>query len=451
MRACTIISSWLPNLNRRATLGSLGSAALRAIAIACNLLAITLVVRLLGPVRYEQFVLITVIAAWLALCALGTPESVTQGVVRARAAGSARAALVLLKSGLVWSLVGAALGLVAGLGALVVLQPSMAGDAYSFIAGLVLLATTALLTPTGLVSSVFVADGQITRDAFFKMLQPVILLALLLACLLFVDAAPGLLLIAACGASALALLIARGFAMRAGFSKQTLAVPLPDGALRSMAATATPFFILQIAAMLAFQTDRIIVNQFSATGELGSYDLLVRIYTAFYTLYSIPLQFIWSSAGRMWAAAQHDRLPAHAKSYLVRGGVFWIGCIVLVSLAGPTAIALISGGTLPVPSLGIAILVGVFFLIRGLTDVLTLTLYATGRQRLTIPWIIGHGLSNVALAWVGGLYAGIPGVVAGQIVSFAFSTLVPFYWMVVHRPAHNPAPDPAHDQAEPLR
>jgi O-antigen/teichoic acid export membrane protein len=422
-----------PEIGRRLApfYGSAGSAALRVISIACSLASITLAVKLLGPDRYGQYVLISAIAAWLPIAALGTPERVTQGLVKARQMEELHTADLLLKTGLVLSGLGGLAAAIGALGALACAQPGMAGDRHSFAAGAILLVGSALLTPTLLTSSVFIANGRIARDAGFKVAQPVLFL-LLLVLLLLVDQPGGARLVAVCAAFVGALAASRLWAFARSIPLPVLRHRFSRAILRDMLATSAPFLIVQIAALLAFQTDRFIVNAFSSTAQLGSYDLVVRIYTAFYTLYSIPLQYIWSGAGPLWARGDGVSLRRYVRRFLLGSMGFWVASSLVVTLAAPLLITLVSGRELPSPGLLVGALVGGFFLVRGTTDVLTLTLYATERQGRTLVWVIAHGLSNVAFAWIGGHYAGIAGVVAGQILSFVISTLVPFYVLVFH-------------------
>ena len=425
----------VPSLHRLSTIaraagGSAGSIALRGSSIVSNIAAVGLAIRLLGPERYGQYVLLIAAAAWLGLAMLGTGENYTKSLVKVRAGARDPQARPLAQATLLYSTMGAAgatLISIAGLTGLMVLALA---DRTIFIAGMILLVGTSVSSPLVMASSALVAEGRITFDALFKLLQPLSLLAMVGVAYLLPPIAPGTMLIILAAAHALSVAGTRVAAFLATFQVKPLLRNLLSTPIGPVARATWPFLIIQLAAMLSFQTDRFLVSSFSSFSELASYDLLFRIFSAVYMVFSIPLLHIWRLVGTSWHDADMLRLKRVMGLYFGGGALFWIAVTLAAVLLAPLVIEVFSGDTVTALAWPVTALIGAFFLVRGTTDVLTLSLYAMEQERKVLPFVIAHGVTNVAFAAAGGALGGVAGLLIGQIVSFVLSTQLPFLFLI---------------------
>lgn len=425
----------LPSFAQLASLGrtvggSAGSIALRGFSIASNIAAVSLALRLLGPERYGQFVLLMAGAGWLALGMLGTAEYFTQALVKFPGGVHDAKALPLLRANLLYCLMGAGGSAVIGVAALLVLSLVMPLEPAVIAAGIILLAGMAVSQPLSMASSALVAQGRIGFDAVFKLLQPLSFLAMVLAAYLLPAISSATMLIVLSAAYGLSWLVTRAWAFLVTFEIKPLLRGLLSAHVGPVAKGAWPFLVIQLAALLSFQTDRFLVSSFSSLGELASYDLLFRIFGALYAVFSIPLLHIWRLVGTSWHAADMARLKRVVLLYAAGSAGFWIAATIAAIILAPYAIALFSGGSVAALPVLVTVLIGAFFLIRGTTDVLTLSLYAMEQEKTLLPFVIAHGVTNVALAALGGALGGIRGLLVGQIVSFILSTLLPFAYLL---------------------
>jgi len=416
----------------QAVAGSAGTIGLRGLSIASNILVASLALRLLGADRYGQYVLLMTTAAWLAIGMLGTTEYLTQALVKVPGGAGSEQAIPLLRANLVYNAIGAAGAAVIALLGLTGLALVMPLDRQLVAAATILLLGSALSQPLSMASSALIAQGRIGTDALFKILQPLLLLAIVGGAYLLPPMPQGRMLILLSIAYALSWLVTRACAFLLTFQGIALLHRLCSADIGPVARSAWPFLVIQIAALLSFQTDRFLVTGFSSLAELTRYDLLSRIFTALYAVFSIPILHIWRLVGSERDGHNPDRRKVIGL-YLMGSIVFWIATTLVVMVSTPLVIRLFSGNTISALPWTVTALVGAFFLVRGTTDVLTLSLYALEQQKTLLPFIIAHGVTNVAFAAAGGALGGINGLLIGQIVSFVLSTLIPFLWILHHR------------------
>ncbi len=421
-------------LGSRAALQSAITMVMRVGSVACNVAAAGVAVRLVGAERYGQLVLIVALTPWLALCALGTGERLTQVIVSAVHKTTLAQAYPTIRS--VFVISGFA-GLIGALGAsAVVVWGLQSGHDPAFvIGGIITVAAIALLTPLGVSSPILIGQGLIAKDGFYKLAQPILYLVLSGALLLTEHLTREQAFVALSLAYALSFVASKIMGMVGSGGIAFLRHRSSPEVRRNLLQTAWPFFIVQIAALLAFQTDRFLVNRFATSAELGSYDFLVRIYAGLYMLFSVPLQHLWRNVAILYEEGEQHGIRRIVGTYAGGSVLFWLSVTALVVGLGPLIVSILSGGRLPLPGLSMILLVGLFFLIRGTTDVFTLTLYATGRQRETVSYGIAHGVAHVVLAWAGGVAFGVVGVLAGQVLAFLLSSFLPFLILAFRVPA----------------
>ena len=406
--------------------GSAGSIALRGFSIVSNIAAVSLSLQLLGPERYGQYVLLMAGATWLALEMLGTGEYFTQILVKQPRGINDPQVLLLVKSNFAYCTLGSVTGAAIGVIGLLILTTIIPLDRPLVIAGLIVVIGSSTSIPLAMASSALIAQGRIGLDAIFKLLQPLSLLAMVTCAYLLPPISPGLMLILLSTAYVISWLITRACAFAMTFEIKVLLRDLFKAPIGPVARGAWPFLVIQLAALLSFQTDRFLISSFSSLTELASYDLLARIFTALYTVFSIPLLHIWRLVGASWQTDDMPRLRRVVRLYSVGAVLFWLAATLAVVLCAPFVIELFSGSSVAALPWSVTALVGAFFLVRGTTDVLTLSLYSMGQEKRLLPFIVAHGLTNVALAAFGGMVGGIVGLLIGQVVSFILSTQMPF-------------------------
>lgn len=411
-------------------LSSLKPAIVRVASMIAGVAIAAVVVRLLGANAYAYYVLIITASTWLTVAALGTPERTIQELIRLDALGDHAAKLSLLKASLVYSGLGGIAAATISIVVLSVLWTTHGIDGWLYGGALLVLITSALTTPALLASSMLIANEQVFRDTCYKLVQPMLALGLAILLLPIGHWPSERLLFVVSASYALSLTVMRLWSLRELSLRELARIPVEWQSVAALARDSFPFLILQLAALAALQFDRFIVTAVGGLEDLASYDFLLRIYTAIYSIFFLALQPIWRRVGTAWAKRDLAQMRTTVIAFLVGSLSFWPFAIGMVTIGGNWVVMMFSGGRVTSPSWTVYLLAGIFFLVRGTTDVLTLTLYSMNQHRRTIPFIIAHGITNVAFGSAGGMIYGVPGMIAGQILSFALSTLLPFLWLV---------------------
>ena len=202
------------------------------------------------------------------------------------------------------------------------------------------------------------------------------------------------------------------------------------GAARRMMQTGSEFFVLQIAGLVVFNSDNLVVTHYLGPAQVAPYSVAWRL-----VAYAAVAQTMIAPA--LW--------PAFSEAF-ARGDLAWIrltfrktmwltmsvalGCSVVFALAGRWIIR-VWATRAAVPTEELLLLMCVWVMISTFMNNTATVLVAKGETKLQAWCSIAAAAVNLALSiyWVKRI--GAPGVILGTIVSYVLILVIPQTWQAL--------------------
>lgn len=183
------------------------------------------------------------------------------------------------------------------------------------------------------------------------------------------------------------------------------------------------FFIIQIAGLVMFTTDKILITQLLGPEYVTQYDVVFKVFnliSAVHMLISTPL---WSA----YTDAYHRCDMAWIKRMLHKQLLIFIGIIAAICLMGlliKPIIALWIGHEMPV-SQSLVTSIGLFFLVSTWNNIYAMFVNGVGKIKLQLYTAVVAMVINIPLAiyFVKWLDLGLSGVVLANVVSLSLSAI----------------------------
>ena len=403
----------------------------RVFSSATLLLSLPLAVRYLGAERYGVWATITTTAVWVNLLDLGIANTLTNKISRAYALGDRQDAARSLTNAL--ALNGGIAGLAACAFALLLphmnwarlLNLSVSISAAEVRHTVTVAVTLMLLAlPCNLINKVLAGYQELHRSNYAACAGTVaslcglalgialhvsmpVLFVMSIGCLIF---------------ASLAMLV-----LVVGFQKPWLrprASFLERGLMRELLASGSSFFFIQVAAVVVFSSDNLIVSHYLGPAEVTPYSVTWRVVGWVAVLQSLIFPALW---------------PAYAEAY-ARRDYGWIRRTFAITMTGSIALNALCvsillpfgrgfirlwAGTAAVPTWPLLLAMCIWALISGFMTVESCLLAALNRTRAQAVLSIAAAGLNIALSLLWVRQIGSLGVIAGTIVSYLLVLVVP--------------------------
>ena len=407
-----------------------GTAA-RALSAVLSLISLPLAVRYLGAERYGIWATVTTTAVWINLLDLGVANTLTNHISRAYARDDKQSAARYFTNALL--LTG---GIAAGAAILcALLFPrinwihllNVSSRVTKVEVDRTIAAACALMLlalPCNLVSKLLAGYQELHRNNYAMCGGAVAgLVGLALGIVLHVSMPTLFLMSAGC----LTFATLGNLLFVIGRQKPWLwpRLSLIDlSAIRELLDSGSYFFLIQLAAVVVFSSDNLIVSHYLGAAEVTPYSVTWRVVGLAAVLQSLIFPALW---------------PAYAEAY-ARGDFLWIRrtfaaimkgtlalntyCVAILLFFGRSLIRLWAGPS-AVPTTALLLAMGIWALINGFMSVESCLLAALNRTReQAVLSIIAAGV-NIALSlWLVG-HIGSLGVIGGTILSYLFVLVVP--------------------------
>lgn len=182
------------------------------------------------------------------------------------------------------------------------------------------------------------------------------------------------------------------------------------------------FFVIQLAVIAIFATDKIIMTQLFSPDTVAGYEVVYRLFSAVLIGSSLLLAPLWSSYTHLWAKGE----ILAAKNLLRKSNLIFL-ILTLPAAAlfifSERIIDLWIGNHLSIPD-GLYIAVFAFVLLRIWCDIYAYFLNGTGMIRVQMWLAVAQCLMNVPLAiWLGKSY-GPEGVIWASFLTLSLSGLL---------------------------
>jgi O-antigen/teichoic acid export membrane protein len=200
---------------------------------------------------------------------------------------------------------------------------------------------------------------------------------------------------------------------------------------RELLKSGSSFFLIQVAAVVVFSSDNVVVSHYLGAAEVTPYSVTWRLVGLAAVLQSLIFPALWPAYAEAYAKGDYGWIR-RTFSLTMRGTVALNVCgVVVLVVFGRTLIRLWAGPS-AVPALSLLLAMGVWALINGFMSVESCLLAALNRTREQAFLSIVAALVNIVLSIALVRHIGSLGVIGGTILSYVFVLVVP-QSMIVRR------------------
>lgn len=407
-----------------------GTAA-RVLASGLTLISLPLAVRYLGAERYGVWATITTTAVWINLLDLGVANTLTNHISRAYAFHDRRSAARYFTNAL---LLTGGIAMIAVIAAACVFPRIHWTALFNISANVparevehtvaVAVGLTLLALPFNLVSKVLAGYQQLHRNNYASCAGALASLGgLALGVALHVSMP--LLFVLSFGAITFTTFV--NLLVVVGWQKPWL-LPRPslvdNAASRELLSSGSPFFLIQVAAVVVFSSDNLIVSHYLGAAEVTPYSVTWRVIGFAAVLQSLIFPALWPAYAEAYARRDY-RWIRQTFAFTMKATVALnTACAIVLIFCGRPLIRLWAGSA-AVPSKYLLLAMGAWSVVNGFMSVESCLLAALNRTRAQAVLSITAAALNIA--WSIGLvrHFGSLGVIGGTILSYLIVLVIP--------------------------
>lgn len=180
------------------------------------------------------------------------------------------------------------------------------------------------------------------------------------------------------------------------------------------------FFIIQMAVIVLFYTDNLIITQLFGPAEVTTYNVAFRYFNAINMLFGIAIGPYWSAFTE--AAVKQDRVwMSQTYSYLQKLWLGLVGVVILMIICADPIYSFWIGDRLTVPRL-LNVCMGLFVCISCWNSVTVAVVNGMGKIRLQFFYSLLSAIINIPLAILFGRALGMSS--AGVILATGIALLI---------------------------
>ncbi len=406
-------------------------AAARLLSSALTLVSLPLAVRYLGAERYGVWATITSTVVWINLLDLGIASTLTNHISRAFALGDKTSATRYFTNALVLT---AGVSAIAGTALAFVFQRinwialfnvSAAVHAQEVTSTVAAAAALVLLgLPCNLAGKLLAGYQELHRNNIAMCAGAVASVAgLALGIVLRVSMAVLFVMSAGCLTFAsLATLV-----VTVTCAKPWL-LPRPSlidrCAIKELLNSGSSFFLIQVAGVVVFSSDNLVVSHYLGAAEVTPYSVTWRLVGLAALLQSLIFPALWPAYAEAYARRDYGWIRRTFTLTMKATVALNLACAVVLVLFGRTIIR-VWAGPAAVPTSYLLLAMGVWALISGFMSMESCLLAALNRTREQAVLSIVAAVMNIALSIALVRHIGSLGVIGGTILSYLLVLVVP--------------------------
>jgi O-antigen/teichoic acid export membrane protein len=406
-------------------------AAARLLSAAITLVSLPLAVRYLGAERYGVWATITTTVVWINLLDLGIANTLTNSISRAYALDDKASAAryftnALLVTGTIGAFVGGAFAAVCSRVNWMRLFNVSANVPAAEVRGTVLVAAALMLLglPCNLGGKLLAGYQELHRNNYAVCAGAVAsVFGLVLGIVLRVSMP--MLFVMSVGCLTFASLANLIFVVT--WHKPWL-LPRPSlldrSTSRELLNSGSSFFLIQVAAVVVFSSDNIVVSHYLGAAEVTPYSVTWRLVGLAAVLQSLIFPALWPAYAEAYAKRDYGWIR-RTFSLTMKGTVALNLCCVTVLIVFGRALIRLWAGPAAVPTFSLLLAMGVWALISGFMSVESCLLAAMNRIREQAALSIVAAVVNIALSIALVRHIGSLGVIGGTILSYLLVLVVP--------------------------
>jgi O-antigen/teichoic acid export membrane protein len=420
-----------PSRHRR-IVQAVGSGGLsRVVSSLLTLVSLPLAVRYLGPERYGVWATVATTAVWINLLDLGIANTLTNHISRAYALGDRQMAARFFTNALILT---GGLAALAGLTSAVVLPRinwarllnvnatvSAAEVSHTVEAAAAL---TLLALPCNLVGKVLAGYQELHRSNYAACAGAIAGLAgLALGVALHVSMPMLFILSAGCLTFAILItLLLVVFLQKPWLRPRRRHVQL--AAARELLRSGAWFFLIQVAAIVVFSSDNVVVSHYLGAAEVTPYSVTWRLVGFMAVVQSLLFPALWPAYAEAYAGRDYNWIRRTFALVMKATLALNLLCVAVLLLFGRTLIRLWAGPA-AVPPFPLLVAMCLWSVISGFMTVESCLLAALNRTRIQAALSILAAALNLVLSLLWVRQIGSLGVIAGTIVSYVAVLVVP--------------------------
>jgi O-antigen/teichoic acid export membrane protein len=403
----------------------------RVVGIVISLLSVPLTIGYLGPERYGVWILLSSLLAWVRLADLGIGSGLTSAI--AAALGSERPDLVRAHVSTAFALL-SAISVVLGLFVVLVwpwidwngifginaedarleTPPAVAASISIFL----------LAFPLSVVGTSYnaVQEGRLAN--YWGMAGNV---ASLLALIVVTHTRGGLVwLVLAVSGAGLVMNILSGVwfftRCKPGMAPQIRAIQRES--IRGLMQIGIPFFLIQIMALVVFQTDNLIIGHFLGAAQVPSYSLTYNLFGYTSIVQSVGFSYFWVAYTDAIVRRDIDWVRRTFRLNLALSLGFTLAAVVpLIFIARPF-VSMWTGGAV-IPSLDLVLWIAAWSMINALCSPIASLLAAGSQMKAQLIYGAAAMVTNVFLSIYLVKLWGVTGTIAATVMAYAIFVCIP--------------------------
>lgn len=194
--------------------------------------------------------------------------------------------------------------------------------------------------------------------------------------------------------------------------------------IKSLLSLGVKFFAIQIAVLVIFMTDRIIITQLLGPEQVTPYDVIFKLFSVFTILHGIILTPLWPAYSNAYMKNDFDWIESTLKIQIKLAVVLWGGAAIL-SLAGPFIVKIWIGDDFFVNK-SLYYLFFAFIVVSVWSNVFAYFVNAINRINVQLCTAIVAAIINIPMSifFVKYLGFGLEGIVLATTLSLTVFALV---------------------------
>jgi O-antigen/teichoic acid export membrane protein len=183
------------------------------------------------------------------------------------------------------------------------------------------------------------------------------------------------------------------------------------------------FFIIQIAGLIIFTTDNLIITQIFTPADVTTYNIAFKYFNTFALVFGVILTPFWSAYTEAYAKKEFTWIKS-VITKLIKVWILFIGIIILMLLVSPFAYRFWVGSEIPIPGI-LSLLMAMFAIITMWNNIYIYFLNGVGKIQLQLYTAVIMGIFNIPLSiiFAKNLELGISGVILATIICLSPSAL----------------------------
>jgi O-antigen/teichoic acid export membrane protein len=184
------------------------------------------------------------------------------------------------------------------------------------------------------------------------------------------------------------------------------------------------FFVVQVASLLLFQTDNLIITRILGPGEVTPYSVTLRLFSVAIMLQTLMVPAILPAYAEAFALNDAEWIGRTFRLHVVLGLAVTISLIVPLVVFGQQLI-LLWAGEQATPTMSLLIWMGIWSVINASMSAVGCILSASGRIQGQMIYAMLTAVANIILSVLLIQFFGVAGVMAATVIAYLVFNVVP--------------------------